>query len=178
MTDDGIALESEPVGFKSFEDLSVWNKAIDLAVRVFEMTATGGLNGYAGLRDQIERAAVSVSNNIAEGFDRGTHEELLTFLYYSRGSLAEVRSMLHLLNRIPGADRLGPYVDDLLVMNDSVSRQLGAWIASLKDSPNRGPRHQNTATRTREENLRRSQVFLEELERIKNRRKEPPTTDT
>ena len=166
------------MGYQSFEDLPVWDKAIEMGVRVFEMTATGGLNGYAGLRDQIERAAVSVSNNIAEGFDRGTHEELLTFLYYARGSSAEVRSLLHLLSRIPGTDRLCPHLDDLLVMNDSVSRQLGAWIASLKDSSNQGPRHQNAATRSREQNQRRSQAFLKELERIKNQPNDPSPSDS
>jgi len=57
-------------------------------------------NRYS-LRDQIERAAVSVSNNIAEGFERGTTQELLTFLYIARGSAGEVRSMFCLLERIP-----------------------------------------------------------------------------
>jgi four helix bundle protein len=78
------------MGYKSFEDLPAWGAAIELAVRTFEMTSTGDLDPYAGLRSQIERAAVSVSNNIAEGFERGTHEELLSFLYYALGSAGEV----------------------------------------------------------------------------------------
>ena len=73
------------MGYKRFEDLPVWKAAIELAARTFEMTATRRLNTYAGLKAQIERAVVSMSNNIAEGFKRGTHEELLTFLYYSPG---------------------------------------------------------------------------------------------
>ena len=86
--------------YKRFEDLPAWQAAVELGVRTFAMTGTGCLQGYSGLRDQLERAAVSVSNNIAEGFERGTHQELLTFLYYAKGSLAEVRSMLHLLTRL------------------------------------------------------------------------------
>ncbi len=61
------------------------------------MGSRGAFGGHPGLRDQIERAVVSISNNIAEGHERGTSEELLTFLYYARGSLGEVRSMLMFL---------------------------------------------------------------------------------
>ncbi|MGH9904951.1 MAG: four helix bundle protein, partial [Pyrinomonadaceae bacterium] len=57
---------------------------------------------YRGVRDQIERASVSVSNNIAEGFERGTTPELLTFLYISKGSCGETRSVLCLCDHLPG----------------------------------------------------------------------------
>ena len=94
--------------YRRFEDLPVWNDAIKLATAVFAFTATGRLRGFAGLRDQMERAAVSISNNIAEGFERGTNKELLTFLYIARGSAGEVRSMLCLILRLPGDDRPKP----------------------------------------------------------------------
>jgi four helix bundle protein len=61
--------------------------------------------GYS-LKDQIERAAVSISNNIAEAFERGTDQELLTFLYVARGSAREVRSMLCPLQKIPSFEAL------------------------------------------------------------------------
>jgi four helix bundle protein len=67
--------------YRRFEELPVWNDAIDLAVRVFALVETGRLRQVSGLRDQIERAVVSISNNIAEGFERGPTAELLTFLY-------------------------------------------------------------------------------------------------
>lgn len=67
--------------YKRFEDLPVWNTAIELAVAVFALTAQPQFKAQHSLRDQIERAAVSVSNNIAEGFERGTNNELLAFLY-------------------------------------------------------------------------------------------------
>ena len=82
--------------YKQFEDLPVWCKAIELAYRIHSFSVAGGFKGYGGLRDQIERAALSVSNNIAEGFERGTRDELISFLYIARGSAGEVRSMLHL----------------------------------------------------------------------------------
>ena len=59
--------------YKQFEDLPVWCKAVELAVRVHTLRSSGGLGGYVGLRDQMERAArFLISNNIAEGFERGT----------------------------------------------------------------------------------------------------------
>jgi four helix bundle protein len=165
------------VGYKCFEETPVWNAAIDLAVGTFAMTATGDLDAYAGLRSQIERAAVSVSNNIAEGFDRGTHEELLTFLYYARGSSGEVRSMLHLIRRLPDGGRLRDHLDGLLALSESVSRQLGAWIESVKNSDRRGPRYENDSTRRALESTRRRQAFMEELERIKAQAKNLPQGD-
>src|SRR6266705_1520020 len=57
------------------------------------------LKASRGFRDQLDRAALSVSNNIAEGFERGTTNELLQFIYIARGSAGEVRSMLTLKER-------------------------------------------------------------------------------
>ena len=88
--------------YNRFEELPVWQAGIDLAAEIYSLTAKPEFKNRYSLRDQIERAAVSVSNNIAEGFERGTNQELLTFLYIARGSAGEVRSMLCLLQRIPG----------------------------------------------------------------------------
>src|SRR5215467_3051899 len=87
--------------YNRFEDLPVWNSAIDLAVQIYDLTEQIEFRRRRSLRDQLERAAVSVSNNIAEGFERGTNNELLSFLYIARGSAGEVRSMLCLLDRLP-----------------------------------------------------------------------------
>ena len=87
--------------YTRFEDLPVWNNAIELAVAVYSLTDRIQFRRRRNLRDQIERAAVSVSNNIAEGFERGTNNELLSFLYIARGSAGEVRSMLCLIERLP-----------------------------------------------------------------------------
>ncbi len=71
--------------------MPVWNSAIELAVQVYDLTERLQFKRRHSLRDQLERAAVSVSNNIAEGFERGTNNELLSFLYIARGSAGEVR---------------------------------------------------------------------------------------
>ena len=90
------------MNYSRFEELPVWQEAIRLAEEIYNMTEDKAWSGSRSLRDQLERAALSVSNNIAEGFERGTTNELLAFLYISRGSVGEVRSMLCFLERRPG----------------------------------------------------------------------------
>jgi len=75
--------------YKRFEDLPVWQAAMSLAERVFKLTEDRGFAMKGDLRNQLQRAAISVGNNIAESFERGTTQELLTFLYIARGSLAK-----------------------------------------------------------------------------------------
>lgn len=72
--------------YNRFEELPVWKDAIDLAVQTFAVTSRPCFRGHSGTRNQLENAAVSISNNIAEGFERGTTQEALTFIYISRGS--------------------------------------------------------------------------------------------
>jgi four helix bundle protein len=152
---------------KRFEELPVWQSAIRLAEGVFNLTESPALAGKSGLRDQLERAAISVSNNIAEGWERGTHEELLTFLYYARGSCGEVRSMLRFLSHRekPG---LGKNVEPLVELALETSRQLGGWLESLKNTDARGPRYRTDATRRQEEIARRQAEFLGKLKRIQD----------
>ena len=85
--------------YKRFEALPVWQDAAELVRAIYEFTLLEPFRRYGSLRDQLERAALSVSNNIAEGFERGTTNELLAFLYIARGSVGEVRSMMRLLER-------------------------------------------------------------------------------
>src|SRR5882724_5178882 len=99
--------------YRRFEELPVWQAAIELAVDVFALTAKGCFRGHAGTRNQLENAAVSVSNNIAEGFERGTTQELLTFIYISRGSAGEARSMLCLLDLLPNFANLKSEISNL-----------------------------------------------------------------
>ena len=88
--------------YNRFEDLPVWKSAMDLGVKVYALTRKRAFRGPGDLRSQLRRAALSVSNNIAEGFERGTTSELLTFIYIARGSAGEIRSMLHFVERLLG----------------------------------------------------------------------------
>jgi four helix bundle protein len=92
--------------YERFEDLPVWKAAMDLVERVYGLTRDRAFHHPGDLCDQLRRAALSVSNNIAEGFERGTTSELLQYLYFARGSVGEVRSMLHVCYRLPELSNL------------------------------------------------------------------------
>jgi four helix bundle protein len=154
--------------YTRFEELPVWRAAIELAVQIYELTANVCFKGQASLRDQIERAAVSVSNNIAEGFERGTTQELLTFLYIARGSAGEVRSMLCLLERLPAFSNLKSEFSNLKSRAESISRQLRAWSDSMQNSEIKGQRYLTDKTRRAQQSAREREEFLEELRRIQS----------
>lgn len=78
---------------ESFEEIKVWQKSRELSCLVYKIFSN--IKDY-GFKDQIQRAAVSVMNNIAEGFERKGNKEFVRFLYISKGSCGEVRSMLQL----------------------------------------------------------------------------------
>lgn len=78
-----------------FEDLIAWQKARQLVASVYQTTGKGAFAKDYGLRDQIQRSAVSIMSNIAEGFDRGSRPEFHKFLVIAEGSCAEVRSQLY-----------------------------------------------------------------------------------
>ena len=82
---------------QKFEDIVAWGKAQDIAVEIYLIF---GSTRDFGFRDQITRASVSISNNIAEGFDRGSHPDFSRFLYFALGSCSELRSMLYLSERL------------------------------------------------------------------------------
>jgi four helix bundle protein len=166
------------VRYQRFEDLPVCNDAIELAARLLRISQTGRLNGFGDLKNQLERASISVSNNIAEGFERGTNQELINFLYYARGSVGEVRSMLHLLGRLDEVQDLTPSMKDLLNRTEAISRQLGAWIESLKNSGYKGTRSQNDQTRAANQAVKRRDQFLERIREVQDqaiRPREPPS---
>jgi four helix bundle protein len=155
------------VKYKRFEDLPVWKAAIGLAEQVFALVEDRSFDHKGDLRSQLQRAAVSIGNNIAEGFERGTTQELLTFVYIARGSAGEVRSMLHLLERLPPFTRLKSEISNLRSVAESISRQLRGWADALQNSDIKGQRYLSEAVRKEYEHKRRAAAFWEELERIR-----------
>jgi len=113
--------------YQRFEDLPVWQAAAELYDRVDDFIDRAPARLRSSFRDQLERATLSISNNIAEGFERGTTNELLMFLYIARGSAGEVRSMLTVLARRPWvAVNLKSEISNLRSIAESCSRQLRA----------------------------------------------------
>jgi four helix bundle protein len=156
--------------YSRFEELPVWKDAIELAVRIFSLTTRPTFRRYRNVRDQIERASMSISNNIAEGFERGTTQETLTFLYISRGSAGETRSALCLCERLPGLVDLKFEISDLKKRAESISRQLRAWSESLQNTDIRGQRYLTNKSRNKTKEARERDEFLKELEEMKSRK--------
>ena len=82
---------------QKFEDIIAWQKVQDLTIEIYLIFNNS--NDF-GFKNQIQRATVSISNNIAEGFDRISDKEFVRFLYISLGSCSEVKSMLYLSYRL------------------------------------------------------------------------------
>ena len=133
--------------YQRFEDLPVWQEAIRLAEGCEDFLELAGKRITWSKRDQLDRASLSVSNNIAEGFERGTTNELLAFLYIARGSAGEVRSMLCFFGRRPKLHDFKSQILDLKSVAESCSRQLRAWADSLQNSDIAGQRHLNDHSR-------------------------------
>ncbi len=159
--------------YERFEDLPVWQTAADLFEQTEELLELDSLRCTRSFKDQLERASLSVSNNIAEGFERGTTNELLAFLYIARGSAGEVRSMLVLLQRKIARKRMPvtllPSIEKLLKLAESCSRQLRAWADSLQNSDIKGQRHLNDgvkrAAAVKESDGELRKLMLEKLPR-------------
>lgn len=158
--------------YNRFEELPVWRAAIELAVGACALTDKSNFSGRASLRDQLLRAAVSVSNNIAEGFERGTTQELLSFLYIARGSAGEVRSMLCLLERLPGFGDLKSEISDLKSLSEGISRQLRGWADSLQNSKIKGQRYLSEEARRVARRSGEREEFLKELRHARGKNAE------
>ena len=147
--------------YTKFEDLPVWREAARLYNRVLDLLEEPGVPLTPGFRNQLDRAALSVSNNIAEGFERVTNNELLSFLAIARGSGGEVRSMMAVVKDRP---RLKPYVrhlQEIRALAESCAWQLTAWSGSLEASPVQGKRHLAAPERERREMADKAPSFRE-----------------
>lgn len=157
--------------YERFEDLPVWKAAIELAEKIYALTEKPQFRRKYSLRDQIERAALSVSNNIAEGFERGTTQELLTFLYIARGSAGEVRSMLCFLERLKAFNDLKFEISDLKSKAESISRQIRAWADSLQNSEIKGQRYLSEKGRRIDKSKKERGEFLAMLKESQKNKK-------
>jgi len=151
--------------YENFEDVPVWKDGIDLTARVFEVTEDASFRGRGDIANQIQRAALSVPNNIAEGFERGTTPELLQFLYYAKGSAGEVRSICHVIERIKAFGHLKSQISDLKSSARGISRQLGGWAFSLQETDIRGTRHLTEKSKAAYHQKGKAQGFMEELKK-------------
>lgn len=124
---------------KRFTDIVAWQKARELTNTIYMLTRKGAFAKDWGLRDQIQRASVSICSNIAEGFERSGNKEFVNFLWIAKGSTGEVLSQLYI------AKDCG-YIDDVAFGNiqerlQLISAMLYNLIRSLKTSAVKGERY-------------------------------------
>ena len=118
------------MAYQSFEDLKVWQRGCRLSVGIFE--AFEKCKRFT-LRDQIERAGLSIPSNIAEGAERGSNKEFAHFLNFSKGSCGELRTQLYIARKLNELDK-GSF-DSLVRESREISAMLqGLRIAVLRKS--------------------------------------------
>lgn len=97
----GAHAETGPTStVRSYKDLFVWRKAVDLGLRVYELTHAFPDEERFGLISQLRRGGVSVASNIAEGYGRGSTTDYLRFLKMSRGALFEIETQMIFAKRL------------------------------------------------------------------------------
>ena len=163
--------------YSRFEDLPVWKAAMDFAVRIFTLVDHASFSGKGDLRNQLQRSALSVSQNIAEGFERGSTAEMLMFLYIARGTAGESRSALRFCQRLNLAGVSESELADLVALAETVSRQLRGWTDNLQNSDIPGQRHLTGRSREAWEGRRKTEAFIERLKRIQAGIPEPDGKD-
>lgn len=123
-------IEQPKQRMKTFRDLEIWQKAIEIADRIYRLTATLPDGERYGLISQMRRAAVSLSSNIAEGFRRRNNREFRQFLHTSLGSAAELESHIELCRRLHVID--GAETQDLLKSLDHFQAMTMSLIKTLR----------------------------------------------
>lgn len=117
-----------------FEDLIAWQKARDLTRTVYQTSRQGAFGKDFGLAGQIQRAAVSIMSNVAEGFERGGRAEFHQFLSTAKASCAEVRSLLYVACDVGYIDKSTS--ENLFGLAREVARIIGGLRASVERQRN------------------------------------------
>ncbi len=85
---------------KQFEDLDIWKEATQVAIDIYLESKKGKLKTDFGMKDQIRKAAMSISDNISEGFEYENNKDFIRFLRYAKGSSGELRNKLYVLQKV------------------------------------------------------------------------------
>jgi four helix bundle protein len=131
--------------YERFEDLPVWQEAARLYNAVLDLLEEERCPLSLGFRNQLDRAALSTSNNIAECFERSSTKELVGYLGIARGSAGEVRSMIATVKNRRRLAELKQHFVIIVRLAESCTRQITAWITSIERSPVKGKRYRAQA---------------------------------
>lgn len=116
---------------QKFEDMKVWQDSRTFVNQIYKSTSNEKFRRDFGLRDQIQRASVSIMSNIAEGYERDSNKELIRFLIIAKGSAGEVRSLIYIardLSYISDKEFSTHYESSVLII-----KQISNFIKYLKD---------------------------------------------
>ena len=116
------------MGYQSFKELRVWQEAKALAVEIYRITSSGGISRDYGLKDQMQRAAVSIASNISEGYERNSDAEFIRFLHIAKGSLSELVSQLEI------AKEVGLVIEGTLPQVEEQCKRVGSMLTKLIQS--------------------------------------------
>ena len=158
--------------YTQFEQLPVWKAAIEFALKVFDFTDQADFRGFGDTKNQLERATVSISNNIAEGFERGSNTELIQFLYISKGSAGECRSMLRLCESSPRFSNFKCEISNLTGRATNISKQLNGWLETLKNSKIQGTKFLTQKERDKIAEDKKFAEFDRQMEEFRRQRDE------
>jgi four helix bundle protein len=115
---------------KTFQDIKVWQKAHELALRVYKLTKNFPVEERFGLAHQMRRAAVSIASNIVEGFERKSSKDSLHFYNISDGSLEELKYQLFLAKDLNYINK--KEYNETIMLAEEVSKMLNSWIKSQR----------------------------------------------
>ena len=110
-----------------FEDLEVWKKSCRLTVEIYQ--AFHQCRDY-GFNDQVQRSALSVPSNIAEGYERNSPRDFIRFLNIAKGSIGELRTQLYIAQKINYLE--SDHTTELLIKSKEISAMLSGLIKSIK----------------------------------------------
>ncbi len=120
------------MGPRNFREYPVWNEAVDYATYVYEVTGQMPWFEKKGLCDQLQRAAVSISSNIAEGAARPSDADFAHFLDFALGSAFEVETQLKIARNVGYIDE--EHYNEMVAKLSSIERQLNGLISSIRNS--------------------------------------------
>ena len=121
-----------------FEDLEIWKKARHLTSEVYRVTSQGAIRRHFALRDQLQKSAISIMSNIAEGFERDGNREFIQALYIVKGSSGELRSQLTIAldQGFLNSAEFKEFAEQI----DHLNRMIARLIQYLRSSPFKGPK--------------------------------------
>ena len=131
------------MAYKSFEDLEVWQRACRLAVEIFEEFRS---SDFVNLKNQIERSALSIPSNIAEGAERGGAKEFSQFLKIAKGSCGELRTQLYIAAKLKTLE--SHKSKSLIAESKEISAMIEGLRKSITKTTKTAPKPNNTRTKT------------------------------